>query len=114
MLIRLHGNATATPAKRAYIYRNRHRPTAELQRELGLGYRTVVRWKERPDGQDGAKRKGGIGFDPLRQPHLKRLPLNPLLGRIEFRADYSMIVIPYPPNQVAPSFPGCSCRVGDR
>ena len=56
MLIRLHGNATATPAKRAYIYQNRHRPTAELQRELGLGYRTVVRWKERPDGQDGSSR----------------------------------------------------------
>ena len=36
MLIRLHGNATATPAKRAYIYQNRHRPTAELQRELVL------------------------------------------------------------------------------
>ena len=56
MLIRLHGNATATPAKRAYIYQNRHRSTAELQRELGLGYRTVVRWKERPDGQDGSSR----------------------------------------------------------
>ena len=32
MLIRLHGNAATTTAKRAYIYRNRNRPTAELQR----------------------------------------------------------------------------------
>ena len=43
MLIRLHGNATATPAKRACIYENRHWPTGELLRELGLGYRTVGR-----------------------------------------------------------------------
>ena len=34
MLIRLHGNATATPTKLAYIHQNRHRPTAELEREL--------------------------------------------------------------------------------
>ena len=39
MLIRLHG---------------RHRSTGELQPELGLGYRMVVRWKGRPDGQDAS------------------------------------------------------------
>ena len=47
MLIRLRGTAAATLAKRAYIYWTRHRPTAELKRELGLGYRTVLWWKGR-------------------------------------------------------------------
>ena len=62
MLIRLHGNAT--PAKRAYICRNRHRPTAELQCGLGLGCRTVVRWKGRPDGQDASSRPHRLHASP--------------------------------------------------
>ena len=41
MQIRLHANATVTPAQRGYIYENRHQPTAQLQREMGLTYKTV-------------------------------------------------------------------------
>ena len=54
MQVTLHANATVTPAHRRYIYENRHRPTAQLQREMGLTYKTVKRWKDRPDGQDRA------------------------------------------------------------
>lgn len=56
MQIKLHANATVTPAKRRYIHENRDRPTAELQRELGLTYKTVKRWKMREDGQDASSR----------------------------------------------------------
>jgi transposase InsO family protein len=56
MQVRLHANATCTPAIRRYIYENRHRPTAALQRELNLSRNTVVRWKRRPDGQDASSR----------------------------------------------------------
>lgn len=56
MQIRLHANATVTPLQRRYIYENRDRPTAQLQREMGLTYKTVKRWKSRPDGQDASSR----------------------------------------------------------
>ncbi len=38
------------------IREQRHRPTAELQREFGLTYKTVKRWKEREDGQNKSSR----------------------------------------------------------
>jgi transposase InsO family protein len=50
--IRQHRNATTTPAVRAWIQANRHRPTAELMREKGLSRNTVVRWKGREDTAD--------------------------------------------------------------
>lgn len=56
MQIRLHANATVTPSQRRYIYENRHRPTAQLHREMGLTYKTVKRWKNREDGQDASSR----------------------------------------------------------
>jgi transposase InsO family protein len=56
MHIRLHGNATTTPAIRKQIYEQRHRPTAVLQREFGLTYKTIKRWKASADGQDGSSR----------------------------------------------------------
>jgi hypothetical protein len=56
MHIRLHGNATTTPAIRKQIYEQRHRPTAELQREFGLTRKTILRWKNRAEGQDASSR----------------------------------------------------------
>ena len=65
MQIRLHANATVTPAQRRYIYENRHRPTAQLQREMGLTYKTVKRWKNREDGQDASSRPHNINSSLL-------------------------------------------------
>ena len=56
MQLRLHGDATTTPAIRKRIYEQRHRPTAELQREFGVTYNTIIRWKSRSDGQDASSR----------------------------------------------------------
>ena len=60
MEVKLHANATVTPKQRRYIYENRHLPTAQLQRELGVGYKTIKRWKSRPEGLDKSSRPNKI------------------------------------------------------
>ncbi|WP_435106562.1 helix-turn-helix domain-containing protein, partial [Arhodomonas sp. AD133] len=46
MNIRLHKNATTTPARRAEIQRS-DKPVRELAREFGVSEDTIRRWKRR-------------------------------------------------------------------
>lgn len=81
MHIRLHGNATTTPAIRKQIYDQRHRPTAELQREFGLTRNTILRWKNRPDGQDASSRPHELhtGFEDWQEAVIVELRKDLLL-----------------------------------
>ena len=53
-----------------------------MQREPGLGYRTVVRWKGGPDGQDGSSRPHRMhaSLEDWQEELLPLLPLDDLLG----------------------------------
>ena len=55
MLIRLHKNATTTPAIRAYI-RNCGKPIKVLARELNLNVATVRKWRQREEVHDVSHR----------------------------------------------------------
>ena len=51
MIVRLHKNATTTPAKRAYIQAS-PLPVAQLARELGVSESTIRTWRERDSVED--------------------------------------------------------------
>ncbi len=53
MNIRLHKNATTTPARRAEIQRS-DKPVRELAREFGVSEDTIRRWKRRETVSDGS------------------------------------------------------------
>jgi transposase InsO family protein len=55
MLIRLHKNATTTPAIRDMI-RNSTKPAKTLARELNLNVETVKKWKSRTTSEDASHR----------------------------------------------------------
>ena len=52
MKIRLHKNATTTPAQRAYIQRNSHLSVADLAKKTGVSKTTIRRWRNRMDVYD--------------------------------------------------------------
>ena len=51
MMVRLHKNATTTPATRRYI-QSSNLPVRRLARELGVSEDTIRRWKKRTDVED--------------------------------------------------------------
>ncbi len=51
MNIRLHKNATTTPARRTYIQAS-SKPVRELAQELGVSEDTIRRWKKRDTVED--------------------------------------------------------------
>ena len=53
MHIRLHKNATTTPARRAEIQRS-DKPVRQLAQEFGVSEDTIRRWKRRKDTADGS------------------------------------------------------------
>lgn len=52
MKIRLHKNATTTPAQRAYIQNNPHLSVATLAKKTGVSKTTIRRWQKRMDVYD--------------------------------------------------------------
>ncbi|WP_020589686.1 helix-turn-helix domain-containing protein [Desulfobacter curvatus] len=52
MKIRLHKNATTTPAQRAYIQNNSHLSVASLAKKTGVSKTTIRRWQKRMDVYD--------------------------------------------------------------
>ena len=52
MKIRLHKNATTTPAQRAYIQNNPHLSVADLAKKTGVSKTTIRRWRNRMDVYD--------------------------------------------------------------
>ena len=52
MKIRLHKNATTTPAQRAYIQNNPHLSVASLAKKTGVSKTTIRRWQKRTDVYD--------------------------------------------------------------
>lgn len=52
MKIRLHKNATTTPAQRAYIQNNPHMSVDSLAKKLGVSKTTIRRWQKRMDVYD--------------------------------------------------------------
>lgn len=52
MKIRLHKNATTTPAQRAYIQNNPHLSIASLAKKTGVSKTTIRRWRNRMDVYD--------------------------------------------------------------
>nr|WP_320193735.1 helix-turn-helix domain-containing protein [uncultured Desulfobacter sp.] len=52
MKIRLHKNATTTPAQRAYIQNNPHLSVAALAKKTGVSKTTIRRWQKRMDVYD--------------------------------------------------------------
>lgn len=52
MKIRLHKNATTTPAQRAYIQNNPHLSVADLAKKTGVSKTTIRRWQKRKDVYD--------------------------------------------------------------
>lgn len=52
MKIRLHKNATTTPAQRAYIQNNPHLSVASLAKKTGVSKTTIRRWQKRMDVYD--------------------------------------------------------------
>ena len=47
MQIRLHKNATTTPAQRQYIQQNQHLNVSELARKFGVSATTIRKWRRR-------------------------------------------------------------------
>ena len=56
MIVRLHKNATTTPATRRYI-QSSNLPVRRLARELGVSEDTIRRWKKRTDVEDRPTRR---------------------------------------------------------
>nr|WP_321399693.1 helix-turn-helix domain-containing protein [uncultured Desulfobacter sp.] len=52
MKIRLHKNATTTPAQRAYIQNNPHLSVDSLAKKIGVSKTTIRRWQNRMDVYD--------------------------------------------------------------
>ncbi|NDY70480.1 helix-turn-helix domain-containing protein [Desulfobacter hydrogenophilus] len=52
MKIRLHKNATTTPAQRAYIQNNPQLSVASLAKKIGVSKTTIRRWQNRTDVHD--------------------------------------------------------------
>ena len=52
MKIRLHKNATTTPAQRAYIQNNPQLSVASLAKKTGVSKTTIRRWQKRTDVYD--------------------------------------------------------------
>ena len=92
MDIRLHKNATTTPARRAAIQAS-DKPVRELAREFGVSEDTIRRWRKRATTEDGshtAHRLGAGGGggrpapDPVAVPggHARRHPGVPQRERL--------------------------------
>lgn len=98
MKIRLHKNATTTPAQRAYIQNNPHLSVATLAKKTGVSKTTIRRWQKRMDVYDR----------PHRPKHIKTA-LTPIeeikiiICRMAFRAGLDDL------QQIAESFFKISC-----
>ncbi len=81
MKIRLHKNATTTPAQRAYIQNNPHLSVASLAKKIGVSKTTVRRWQKRMDVYDRPHTPKRIKtvLAPIEE-------INVIICRIAFRA----------------------------
>jgi transposase len=81
MKIRLHKNATTTPAQRAYIQNNHHLSVASLAQKIGVSKTTIRRWQNRMDVYDRPHTPKHIktALDPIEEIKI-------ILCRMAFRA----------------------------